>query len=150
MLFKLKIGETNFSTLQDGTKITTVQDQNITITAYPISGDGDTSPLLQDIFKGAHGLMFVCDSADLEQLRRAKGELHRFLGMNQSREAPLLVCANKADLPGALNDNQCANELGLHDIRHRVWMLQKTCATSGDGLYEGMDWIFNEIKKFNR
>lgn len=150
MLLKLGIGEPNFSTLQDGTKITTVKQQNLTITAYPISSDGDTSPLLQDFFKSAHAFIFVCDSADIEQLKKVKGELHRLLNINQSREVPLLVCANKADLPGALDDDQCVNELGLHDIRRRSWKVQKTCATNGDGLYESIEWMFNEIKKFAR
>jgi GTPase SAR1 family protein len=150
MLFQMRIGETKFSTLQDGTQITIKKEQNLTITAYPISSDGDTSPLLQDIFKSAHALMFVCDSADIEQLKKVKGELHRLLKITQTREVPLLVCANKADLPGALDDKQCADELGLHDIRNRFWKVQQTCATSGDGVYEGMLWIADEIKKIKQ
>jgi len=145
----VKLGKTNFSTLQDGTEITTVKEKNVTITAYPISSDGDTSPLLQDIVKSAHGLMFVCDSADLEQLRKAKGELHRLLAISQSRAAPLVVFANKTDLSGALDDNQLVKELGLHDtILSRVnWQLQRTCVTTGDGLYEGMEWMILYLRK---
>ena len=27
---------------------------------------------------------------------------------------------------------------------------QATCATSGDGLYEGLDWLSNQLKNANR
>jgi ADP-ribosylation factor protein 1 len=28
--------------------------------------------------------------------------------------------------------------------------VQATCATSGDGLYEGLDWLSNQLKNANR
>merc|ERR1712139_623161 len=31
-------------------------------------------------------------------------------------------------------------QLGLHNMRGRQWFIQSTCATTGDGLYEGLDW----------
>ncbi len=29
-------------------------------------------------------------------------------------------------------------------------VFQATCATSGDGLYEGLDWLSNQLKNANR
>ena len=29
-------------------------------------------------------------------------------------------------------------------------IFQATCATSGDGLYEGLDWLSNQLKNANR
>ena len=34
--------------------------------------------------------------------------------------------------------------------RNRNWYIQATCATSGDGLYEGLDWLSNQLKNANR
>lgn len=34
--------------------------------------------------------------------------------------------------------------------RNRSWYIQATCATSGDGLYEGLDWLSNQLKNANR
>jgi len=31
--------------------------------------------------------------------------------------------------------------LGLNMLRDRNWYLQPSCATGGDGLYEGLYWI---------
>jgi hypothetical protein len=30
------------------------------------------------------------------------------------------------------------------------FIFQATCATSGDGLYEGLDWLSNQLKNANR
>ena len=45
-----------------------------------------------------------------------------------------------------MNAAEVTDKLGLHNIRQRSWYIQATCATSGDGLYEGLDWLSNELK----
>lgn len=57
----------------------------------------------------------------------------------------LLVFANKQDLPNAMNAAEITDKLGLHSLRQRHWYIQSTCATSGEGLYEGLDWLSNNI-----
>ena len=65
------------------------------------------------------------------------------------RGANALVFANKQDLPNAMNSTEIADKLGLHSIRQRDWYIQTTCATSGDGLYEGLEWLNRSIEKKN-
>lgn len=50
------------------------------------------------------------------------------------------------DLPNAMNAAEITDKLGLHSLRSRNWYIQSTCATSGDGLYEGLDWLSNQLK----
>lgn len=50
------------------------------------------------------------------------------------------------DLPNAMNAAEITDKLGLHALRHRNWYIQATCATSGDGLYEGLDWLSNQLR----
>ena len=38
-------------------------------------------------------------------------------------------------------------KLGLHGLRHRQWYIQACCATTGDGLYEGLDWLSATLQK---
>ncbi len=45
-----------------------------------------------------------------------------------------------------MNAAEITDKLGLHSLRHRNWYIQATCATSGDGLYEGLDWLSNQLK----
>lgn len=50
------------------------------------------------------------------------------------------------DLPNAMSAADITEKLGLHNLRNRNWYIQATCATSGDGLYEGLDWLSNQLK----
>ena len=59
----------------------------------------------------------------------------------------LQVFANKQDLPNAMSVNEVTEKLGLNQLRNRQWYIQSTCATTGDGLYEGLDWLSNTLNK---
>jgi len=74
-------------------------------------------------------------------------ELQKLLGEDEMRDAVLLVFANKQDLPNALTANDLADKLGLRDLRRTQWHIQSTIATTGDGLYEGFDWIANTLSQ---
>ena len=45
-----------------------------------------------------------------------------------------------------MNAAEVTDKLGLHNMRNREWFIQATCATSGDGLYEGLDWLSRQLK----
>ncbi|KAI5644268.1 ADP-ribosylation factor family domain-containing protein [Phthorimaea operculella] len=99
---------------------------------------------------GEYGLIFVVDSNDRERIGEAREELMRMLSEDELRDAVLLIFANKQDLPNAMNAAEITDKLGLHSLRNRNWYIQATCATSGDGLYEGLDWLSNQLKNANR
>lgn len=40
-----------------------------------------------------------------------------------------------------MNAADITDKLGLHSLRQRAWYIQAACATSGDGLYEGLEWV---------
>lgn len=67
--------------------------------------------------------------------------VQRMLSEDELRDALLLVFANKQDLPNAMNAAEITDKLGLHSLRQRAWYIQAACATSGDGLYEGLEWV---------
>jgi len=102
-------------------------------------------PLWRHYFQNTQGLIFVVDSNDRERVVEARDELHRMLNEDELRDAVLLVFANKQDLPNAMNAAEITDKLGLHSLRQRHWYIQSTCATSGEGLYEGLDWLSNNI-----
>jgi ADP-ribosylation factor 1/2 len=63
------------------------------------------------------------------------------------KDAILLVFANKQDLPNAMTAAELTDKLGLHTFRQRQWYVQSSCAVSGDGIYEGMDWLSSTFQK---
>ena len=77
----------------------------------------------------------------------AKEELHSMLMDDELKDAVLLVLANKQDLPNAMSINEITQRLSLASLRNRQWYIQPTCAKSGQGLYEGLDWLSDTLAK---
>jgi GTPase SAR1 family protein len=105
--------------------------------------------LLSSPFSFSHvpaGLIFVVDSNDRERVGEARDELGRMLAEDELRDAVVLVFANKQDLPNAMTAAEITEKLGLHSMRNRNWYIQATCATNGEGLYEGLDWLSTQLK----
>lgn len=46
----------------------------------------------------------------------------------------------------AMKPHEIQEKLGLTRIRDRNWYVQPSCATTGDGLYEGLTWLTSNIK----
>ena len=89
----------------------------------------------------------MVDSNDRDRVGEARDEMQRMLNEDELRDAVLLVFANKQDLPHAMTAAEITDKLGLHSLRQRNWYIQSTCATSGEGLYEGLDWLSNNLSK---
>lgn len=98
-------------------------------------------------FANTQGLIFVVDSNDRDRAAEARDELHRILNEDELRDAILLVFANKQDLPNAMNAADLTEKLGLQQLGRRTWYIQAACATSGEGLYEGLDWLSSQLEK---
>ncbi|KAG5274335.1 hypothetical protein AALO_G00134980 [Alosa alosa] len=149
ILYKLKLGEIVTTIPTIGFNVETVEYKNISFTVWDVGGQDKIRPLWRHYFQNTQGLIFVVDSNDRERVNEAREELMRMLAEDELRDAVLLVFANKQDLPNAMNAAEITDKLGLHSLRHRNWYIQATCATSGDGLYEGLDWLANQLKNKN-
>ncbi|KAJ8308023.1 hypothetical protein KUTeg_012897 [Tegillarca granosa] len=88
----------------------------------------------------AAGLLFVVDSSDRERMVEAQEELYGILKSDElPREIPVVVIANKQDLPCAMKTSEIADALQLSMLRDRKWHIQGACATTGDGIYESVN-----------
>ena len=61
------------------------------------------------------------------------------------RECVVLVLANKQDLSCVMSAAEMTDGLALHDLKQRNWLIQPTCAKTGEGLLEGLDWLSSQI-----
>ncbi|CAL9184684.1 unnamed protein product, partial [Musa hybrid cultivar] len=145
ILYKLKLGEIVTTIPTIGFNVETVEYKNISFTVWDVGGQDKIRPLWRHYFQNTQGLIFVVDSNDRDRIVEARDELHRMLNEDELRDAVLLVFANKQDLPNAMNAAEITDKLGLHSLRQRHWYIQSTCATSGEGLYEGLDWLSSNI-----
>ncbi|KAL7005544.1 hypothetical protein EMMF5_004949 [Cystobasidiomycetes sp. EMM_F5] len=147
ILYKLKLGEIVTTIPTIGFNVETVEYKNISFTVWDVGGQDKIRPLWRHYFQNTQGIIFVVDSNDRERVIEAREELQRMLNEDELRDALLLVFANKQDLPNAMNAAEITDKLGLNTLRNRNWYIQATCATSGDGLYEGLEWLSNSLKK---
>ncbi|KAI0222560.1 Arf GTPase arf1 [Massospora cicadina] len=147
ILYKLKLGEIVTTIPTIGFNVETVDYKNISFTVWDVGGQDKIRPLWRHYFQNTQGIIFVVDSNDRDRVNEAREELQRMLCEEELKDALLLIFANKQDLPKAMNAADLTDKLGLHSLRNRQWYIQSTCATSGDGLYEGLEWLSTNLKK---
>ncbi|PFX14468.1 ADP-ribosylation factor 4 [Stylophora pistillata] len=147
ILYKLKLGEIVTTIPTIGFNVETVEYKNISFTVWDVGGQDKIRPLWRHYFTNTQGLIFVVDSNDRERIAEANDELQKMLQEEELSDAILLVFANKQDLPNAYSISEITDKLGLHSVKSRKWYVQGTCATQGTGLYEGLDWLSNELTK---
>ena len=63
---------------------------------------------------------------------------------------PVLVMANKQDLPQALGPSEVASKLDLSIIKGRDWRVQGTTATNGDGVHEAILEFSDMVTSFQK
>ncbi|CAO2830963.1 unnamed protein product [Amaranthus hypochondriacus] len=148
ILYKLKLGEVVTTIPTIGFNVETVEYKNVSFTVWDVGGQDKIRPLWRHYFQNTQGLIFVVDTNDRDRINEARDELHRMLSEDELSDATLLVFANKQDLPNAMPVAEVTDKLGLHSLRRRRWYIQAACATSGEGLYEGLDWLSSNI--FNK
>ncbi|KAH7575306.1 hypothetical protein ACOSP7_005184 [Xanthoceras sorbifolium] len=147
VLYKLKLGEIVTTTPTVGFNVETVEYRNMSFCVWDVGGQSKIRPLWRHYFEKTQALIFVVDSNDRERIPEARNELHRILDDKELSNAALLVLANKQDFPAAIPASEVADKLGLYSLGQRRWYIQSTSAISGEGIYEGLDWLSNNISK---
>ena len=146
ILYKLKLGEVVSSVPTIGFNVETVEYKNIKFTVWDVGGQDKIRLLWRHYYQNTQGLIFVIDSSDKDRIDIAKEELQRMLGEEELRDAVVLVFANKQDM-AVMSVPEITERLGLHSMKGRDWFIQGTCALTGDGLYDGLEWLGKTLTK---
>ena len=149
ILYKLKLNETVTTIPTIGFNVETVSPtKNVTFTVWDVGGQEKLRPLWRHYFKGAEGLIFVVDSSDQERFHEARKELFGVLENDGMDRVPVVVIANKQDLPRAVRAGELAQKLNLLQHKENPWHVQEACAKTGDGIYEAMNKLSTMVKEF--
>ncbi|XP_071349588.1 ADP-ribosylation factor 4-like [Trachinotus anak] len=144
LLYRLKLAEVVTTIPTVGFNVETVEYKNVSFTVWDVGGQTVIRPLWRHYYTNTQGLIFVIDSNDPERIKEAAHELHGMLEEDELRGVAILVFANKQDLPRAMSVSDVTTALGLSGIS-QPWFVQASCAVSGTGLVEGLDWLSNQI-----
>nr|GME06768.1 ADP-ribosylation factor-like protein 5 [Ipomoea batatas]GME20819.1 ADP-ribosylation factor-like protein 5 [Ipomoea batatas] len=96
-------------------------------------------------YRGTHVVIVVIDSTDRARISIIKDELFQLLPHEDLQNAVVLVYANKQDLKEAMTPAEITDAISLHSIKNHDWHIQASCALTGDGLYDGLEWIAQRV-----
>ncbi|MFS7938284.1 putative small GTP-binding protein [Helianthus anomalus] len=148
ILYNLKLGKIVTTVATIGFNVETLEYKNISFSVWDFGAQTmyRLLPWMSRYFQNTQGLIFVVDSTDRDRVDEARDDLHMMLLKEVAlKDAVLLVFANKQDLQGAMNVAEITEKLDLHSLGQQKWYVQSASATSGEGLYEGLDWLSNNI-----
>lgn len=146
ILYKLKLNQDVTTIPTVGFNVETVTYKNVKFNVWDVGGQDKIRPLWRHYFSGTQGLIFVIDSSDRARIEEARQELHRIINDREMRECLLLVFANKQDIAGAMNPQEVTDSLKLASLTDKIWFVVPSCATTGEGLLEGLAWLSNNVK----
>ena len=146
VLFKLKLNEVATTIPTIGFNVEKVEYKNLKMTIWDIGGQDILRPLWKHYYEGSNGVIFVVDSCDDRRMELAAQELEKTMSDSFLADARLVVFANKQDLPQALSPSEIIQRLRLNNLKQK-WFVQGTSATTGQGLYEGLDWLSANLPK---
>lgn len=120
--------------------------KDVSYKIWDVSGKEHIRPLWKAYARQTDAIIFVVDSTNEERMDEAKEELHNLVNCAQLNGAPILVFANKQDLPNALTPFEVTQKLSLTHLNTRhLWYLQPTSAVRGDGIVEGLKELADMI-----
>mmetsp|Transcript_7981 Transcript_7981/g.19006 ORF Transcript_7981/g.19006 Transcript_7981/m.19006 type:complete len:188 (-) Transcript_7981:30-593(-) len=135
-----------------GFSVETFSKNGLSFTAFDMSGQGRYRSLWETYYGDVQAIIYVLDSTDKVRMCVAKDELEHMLGHKTIKDMriPVLFFANKMDKPSALTPAECMEELGLSSITDKAWHIAASCATTGEGVEEGIDWLATHVGKVER
>ncbi|XP_046738922.1 ADP-ribosylation factor-like protein 4C [Diprion similis] len=125
--------------------------KGVNFLVWDVGGQEKLRPLWKSYTRCTDGIIFVVDSCDAERLEEAKMELTRTARSPDNAGVPILILANKQDLPGAKEVGELEKQLGVLELTgmpgSSCIRVQPACAITGEGLHEGLDTLYQLILK---
>lgn len=118
------------------------------LTVIDMSGQAKYVELWECYYKECQAVVFVVDAASgPETVRESKEMLHAMLGHKELKGRPLLVFANKSDLPAAKGAAEIAKDIELTGevCAKRAWHINACSALKGEGIEQGIKWLVNKL-----
>lgn len=117
---------------------------------WDLGGQSGLQTIWDKYYSESHAVVYVVDSANSERFAESKEALDRVLGSSDLHGAPIILMANKQDLPEAQTPHDVAESLGFGRVDNRPTKIVPVCAYTGQGLKESVEWLVAMIKRSER
>ncbi|XP_017589840.1 ADP-ribosylation factor-like protein 14 [Corvus hawaiiensis] len=123
--------------------------KDFTLTFWDVGGQKKMRELWSNFLEDTDGLLYVVDSSDKRRLEESRREFELILKNESIKNIPVVVLANKQDLPGALNAEEITRRLKMKKYcSDRNWYVQPCCAITGEGLAEALQRVATFAKQY--
>ncbi|CAH6898520.1 ADP-ribosylation factor-like protein 14 [Phodopus roborovskii] len=147
LLYRLKLAETLTTIPTIGFNVEMVQlASGPPLTVWDVGGQEKMRTVWDCYCENADGLMYVVDCSDGKQrLEDSRKEFKHILKNEHIKNVPVVILANKQDLPGALSADDITRIFKVKKLcSDRNWYVQPCCAVTGEGLDDG----FRKLSEF--
>ncbi|AWU77517.1 uncharacterized protein C5L36_0D02610 [Pichia kudriavzevii] len=131
-----------------GQNMTTLAvDNEVRLKFWDVGGQDALRELWEDYYSDSHGIVFVIDSCDAERLNECKNTLEKIINDDKVEGLPILMLANKQDMPQALeiaNIKEVFNKMAEH-LNANDSSVLAISARTGEGVSEAVKWIKDRV-----
>ncbi|XP_010181541.1 PREDICTED: ADP-ribosylation factor-like protein 14 [Mesitornis unicolor] len=152
LLYKFKCNDVFLTTPTIGFNVDMIETaKDFTLTFWDVGGQQKMRQVWCNFLENADGLLYVVDSSDKRRLEESKKEFELILKNEFMKSVPVVVLANKQDLPGALNAEEITRRFKMKKYcSDRNWYVQPCCAITGEGLSEALQRLTTFAKYSSR
>lgn len=124
-----------------------VEVGNLTLHVWDLGGQLQLRPYWRLYYKNNNGIVFVVDSSDKERMDVCKKELDTLLSEEELKGVPIVILANKKDLPEHLEAEEISEKLELSKIKDRSWTIFSVSAFDDTEIKTAFQWLSETIDK---
>lgn len=118
---------------------------------WDLGGQQSLRVLWSKYYTECHAIVYVLDSTQVkERWEEVYTEFQKLLSEAALVDAPLLILANKQDLPAATAIDEISRRLQLSSITSRPLKLLGISALTGLGVENGMRWLLDVVPTSKR
>ena len=144
ILYQLKENQFKRMLPTIGLNVEHISYEGYKITLWDVGGQA--TMLWKHYYANTDALIFVVDSSDEGRLKKAGGELRNLAKESALEECPILLFANKQDLPKVLTPEECFVKMKLESFK-RERILMGCSALKNEGLWEGIGQLMHMLKQ---
>ncbi|TPX57944.1 hypothetical protein SpCBS45565_g06599 [Spizellomyces sp. 'palustris'] len=127
----------------------TVEINSTRLNFWDLGGQRELHSIWEKYYSECHAIVFVVDATDKERIEEVKETFESVITNDTVEGVPVLMLANKQDVPSALKVheikeifNPIALRLGARDSK-----VLPVSALKGDGVQEAVDWLFVRLQR---
>ncbi|KAI9112013.1 hypothetical protein K1719_016909 [Acacia pycnantha] len=133
-----------------GLNIARIEVSNAKLVFWDLGGQPGLRSIWEKYYEEAHAVIFVIDAACPSRFEDSKSALEKVLRHEDLQGAPLLILANKQDLPEAISAEELGRYLDLKKLDERVYMFEAASGLDGMGIKGSVEWLVEVMERSKR